>query len=66
MDPHRKHRPHKLHTLHRAPSVPSQRPPLLFLHGGYVDARSWDVHFLPFFASHGYDCHALEFSGHGG
>ncbi|HRI90292.1 MAG: alpha/beta fold hydrolase [Candidatus Accumulibacter sp.] len=66
MDPHRKHRPHKLHTLHRAPSTPSQRPPLLFLHGGYVDARSWDVHFLPYFASHGYDCHALEFSGHGG
>lgn len=57
--------PHSLHTIHRAPTTASKRPPLLFLHGGYVDSRSWDAHFLPFFASHGYDCHALDFSGHG-
>lgn len=55
----------RLHTLHRPASGGSNRPPLLFLHGGYVDARSWDVHFLPYFASQGYDCHALDFSGHG-
>jgi pimeloyl-ACP methyl ester carboxylesterase len=68
MTPLRSPRQPILHTIHRAPHTPSpaKSPPLLFLHGGYVDARSWDVHFLPFFASQGYDCHALDFSGHGG
>jgi pimeloyl-ACP methyl ester carboxylesterase len=68
MTPLRSPRQPILHTIHRAPPTPSpaKSPPLLFLHGGYVDARSWDAHFLPFFASHGYDCHALDFSGHGG
>ncbi|EXI82220.1 MAG: putative non-heme bromoperoxidase BpoC [Candidatus Accumulibacter appositus] len=68
MTPLRRPRQPILHTIHRAPRTPSpaKSPPLLFLHGGYVDARSWDVHFLPFFANHGYDCHALDFSGHGG
>lgn len=55
----------RLHTLHRAPNTASNKPPLLFLHGGYVDARSWDMHFLPYFSSAGYDCHAIDFSGHG-
>lgn len=68
MPPLRHPRQPILHTIHRAPPTPfpAKRPPLLFLHGGYVNARSWDVLFLPFFASHGYDCHALDFSGHGG
>ena len=68
MTPLRSPRQPILQTIHRPPPSPSpaNRPPLLFLHGGYVDARSWDAHFLPFFASHGYDCHALNFSGHGG
>ena len=55
----------QLHSIHRPPDVASDRPPLLFLHGAYVDARSWDAHFLPYFAKHGHDCHALDFSGHG-
>lgn len=55
----------RLHTLHRAPSVFSEKPPLLFVHGGYVDARCWDAYFLPYFTDHGYDCYALNLSGHG-
>ncbi len=57
MTPLRSPRQPILQTIHRPPPSPSpaNRPPLLFLHGGYVDARSWDAHFLPFFASHGYD-----------
>lgn len=55
----------RIHTIHRAASTPSQRPPLLFVHGGYVDSRCWEPGFLPFFASVGYDCYALDLSGHG-
>ncbi len=55
----------RIHTLQRAPAARSPHPPLLFIHGGYVDARCWDVHFLPFFAARGYECHALDLSGHG-
>lgn len=57
--------PRKIHCLHRSPIRPSKKPPLLFIHGGYVHAGCWDRHFLPFFAAHGYDCHALDLSGHG-
>lgn len=56
----------QIHTLQRAAATPSRHPPLLFIHGGYVDARCWDAHFLPYFAARGYDCHALDLSGHGG
>ncbi|MEF8752221.1 MAG: alpha/beta fold hydrolase, partial [Candidatus Accumulibacter necessarius] len=55
----------QVHTLHHAPVAPTNRPPLLFVHGGYVDARCWQAHFLPYFASRGFDCYALDLSGHG-
>jgi non-heme chloroperoxidase len=42
-----------------------RRPPLLFVHGGYVDAWCWDVYFLPWFARQGYASHALSLRGHG-
>jgi pimeloyl-ACP methyl ester carboxylesterase len=35
------------------------------VHGGYVDVRCWQAHFLPYFASRGFDCYALDLSGHG-
>ena len=54
-----------IHTLHRASRTPTKKPPLLFVHGGYVDARCWGIHFLPYFAACGYDCTALDLSGHG-
>jgi len=40
-------------------------PDLLFVHGAYMDSRCWDIHFLPYFAALGYNCHALDLSGHG-
>ncbi len=58
-------KPRHIHTLHRPASPPDQRPPLLFIHGGYMDARCWEINFLPFFAQAGYDCTALDLSGHG-
>jgi pimeloyl-ACP methyl ester carboxylesterase len=40
--------------------------PLLFVHGGWHDARCWDDHFLDFFADAGYRAVALSLRGHGG
>lgn len=43
----------------------ADRPPLLFVHGTGHGAWAWDVHFLEFFASHGFDAYALSLRGHG-
>lgn len=50
------------------PAEPKQgnAPPLLFVHGAYAGAWCWESHFLPFFATRGYDCHALSLRGHAG
>lgn len=55
----------KLHLLHQPAAKPTDRPPLLFVHGGYVHAGCWEINFLPFFAAQGFDCYALDLSGHG-
>ncbi len=57
--------PRKIHTLHRAASKKMDVPELVFVHGGYMDSRCWDIHFLPYFAALGYNCHAFDLSGHG-
>lgn len=55
----------RLEHLRRTPEAPTGRPPLLFVHGAYTGAWCWDEHFLPFFARHGFDAHAVSLSGHG-
>jgi len=58
----------QLHVIERPadqPNIDLVLPPLLFVHGGYTHAGCWDVHFLDWFAAQGYDCHALDLSGHG-
>ncbi len=55
----------RINTLHRPSTTPTERPPLLFVHGGYIHSGCWDVHFLPYFQERGYDCHAIDLSGHG-
>jgi pimeloyl-ACP methyl ester carboxylesterase len=57
--------PRKIHTLHRAASKKTAAPNLIFVHGAYMDSRCWDIHFLPYFTVLGYDCHAIDLSGHG-
>jgi non-heme chloroperoxidase len=43
-----------------------RRPaPLLFVHGAYVGAWCWAEHFLPWFAQHGWEVHAVSLRGHG-
>src|SRR5512135_3921785 len=46
--------------------MPAQATPLLFVHGIYTGAWVWDEHFLPYFAGHGYESHAVSLRGHGG
>ena len=55
-----------LETFTRLPSRASRRPPLLFVHGGFVDGWCWTPHFLPWFAARGWPAHALSLRGHGG
>lgn len=54
--------------LHRHPRSRSHKRAsgsLLFVHGAYTDSRYWGLKFVPFFQSHGYDCFAVDLSGHG-
>ncbi|RPB07927.1 alpha/beta-hydrolase [Morchella conica CCBAS932] len=41
-----------------------ERPPLLFVHGGFGSATCY-INFLPFFASHGHPAYSLSLRGHG-
>ncbi len=55
----------KLEIISRHP-VGSQHPtPLLFIHGMMHGAWCWDVHFLDYFAQHGFAAHAVNLRGHG-
>jgi pimeloyl-ACP methyl ester carboxylesterase len=54
----------KLEIISKYP-VEDQRPtPLLFIHGTFHGASCWDVHFLDYFAEHGYASHAVNLRGH--
>lgn len=55
----------RLNVLHHPAGLPGHKPPLLFVHGAYIDAGCWSLHFLPYFAALGFDCYALDLSGHG-
>lgn len=55
----------KLEVISRHP-LESQHPtPLLFVHGMMHGAWCWDVHFLGYFAHHGFAAHAVNLRGHG-
>ena len=43
----------------RKPLSSSSLPPILFIHGAYHTACSWNVHFMPYFAKNGYESHAV-------
>ncbi|HKW79972.1 MAG TPA: alpha/beta fold hydrolase [Casimicrobiaceae bacterium] len=54
-----------LEVRSRLPARRTERPPLLFVHGGYCDGWCWEPFFLPWFADHGYASYALSLRGHG-
>lgn len=46
------------------PDRAAGKPPLIFVHGGNHTSSCWN-NYLSFFASHGWDCHALNWFNHG-
>lgn len=56
---------HQIYTQRCLAAPATQRPPLLFIHGAYVNSECWLPHFLPYFQQRGYDCIALDLAGHG-
>ncbi|MEM8535041.1 MAG: alpha/beta fold hydrolase [Chloroflexota bacterium] len=54
-----------LELIDRKPTSATNRTPLLFIHGAYHAAWCWDVHFLRYFADHGYPAYAMSLRGHG-
>jgi pimeloyl-ACP methyl ester carboxylesterase len=55
----------KLEIISKYPSATTQATPLLFIHGTMHGAWCWDVHFLDYFAQHGFAAHAVNLRGHG-
>ena len=55
----------KLEIISKYPALNQHPTPLLFIHGTLHTAACWDVHFLNYFAQHGYAAHALNLRGHG-
>jgi pimeloyl-ACP methyl ester carboxylesterase len=55
----------KSKTSQSASKTEKQKPKLVFVHGICVGAWVWDEFFLPYFAEHGFEAHALSLRGHG-
>ena len=55
----------KLEIISKYPVENTRSTPLLFVHGTLHTAACWDVHFLDYFAQHGFAAHALNLRGHG-
>ncbi len=55
----------KIQLNHYPATQPTGRPPLLFVHGAYVNSSCWEYNFIPFFQHHSYDCYTIDLSGHG-
>lgn len=53
-----------LEVIMRQPSHVAGTP-LLFVHGAFAGAWTWDEHFLPWFAERGYPAYAVSLRGHG-
>lgn len=54
-----------LEVLEYLPEEQSEKPPLLFVHGGSHGAWCWEEHFLPYFVEKGFPSYALSLRGHG-
>ena len=55
----------KLELITHRPNSTVNSKPILFVHGMWHGAWCWEEHFLPYFAQHGYESHALSLRGHG-
>ena len=57
---------HELEVIERKSTLPTEHPPLLFVHGSAHGAWCWAEHFLDYFSEHGFSAYALSLRGHGG
>lgn len=55
----------ELEVISSTPRRRKAETPLLFIHGAFAGAWCWDVNFLDYFSSRGYECHAVSLRGHG-
>ncbi len=55
----------KLEVISKSPTVPSQFPPILLVHGAWHGAWCWESNFLDYFADNGWETHAMSLRGHG-
>ena len=55
----------QLEVRSHLPRASTDKPPLLFVHGGFCDAWCWEPFFLPWFAAQGFPSYALSLRGHG-
>ena len=55
----------QLEIVSRKPAGGERLTPLLFIHGMMHGAWCWDVHFLDYFARHGFAAYAVNLRGHG-
>jgi pimeloyl-ACP methyl ester carboxylesterase len=55
----------QLEIVRRTPEEPTQKPPILCIHGAYHAAWCWEENFLPHFAALGYETVAISLRGHG-
>lgn len=56
--------PH-LELITREPKSPSDKPPVLFVHGAWHGAWCWEENFLDYFAAKGHTAIAFSLRGHG-
>src|ERR1700733_13427535 len=54
-----------LDVIDKGRETPDHPHPLLFVHGAFQGAWSWDVHFLDFFTDRGFRVIAPSLRGHG-
>ena len=54
----------QLEVISKQPQEKTHNAPLLLVHGAWHGAWCWE-NFLPYFAEHGYEIHALSLRGHG-
>ncbi|CAB4489871.1 uncharacterized protein OCT59_011867 [Rhizophagus irregularis] len=54
----------KIEVIHYPPTKQTNYPPLLFIHGAFLAAWSWE-NFSNWFSNKGYECFSLSFRGNG-
>jgi pimeloyl-ACP methyl ester carboxylesterase len=65
MNTHTRNGTLNLEVISRYPTCSAHPTPLLFVHGTSHGAWCWEVHFLDYFAQHGFAAHAVNLRGHG-